>query len=151
MSDATSKQEPHDLIVMDRKVITDMISSWRRYTRIMTALVAVALVAVVFTQVQIRATQKTNSPIVAETSDNVHDIKRILELVDGVASPAAIEQQQVALREAIQSIGCDNRAALQDLLDQLIERGILAPGDATIECDTHTPAAGTTTTTPEGN
>lgn len=145
------KAGSHDLIVMDRSVYTEMMARWSRTVRVLVVLVAVALGAVVFTQYQIRTTQKIGATRSIETSQDVSDIKRILTLVEGVASPEALAIQKQALVDALAAIRCDNRAALQDLLDQLIERGILAPGDATIACTGGPPVAGTTTTTPEGN
>lgn len=120
-------------------------AKFRRQMAGILVIMAIGMLGIIGTQVAVRHTQEANSPRVENTENMVRDVRRILRIAENITSPAAAAKQRQVLAEAIAAIGCDNRAALQDLLTQLIDRGILTPGDARID------STCTTTTTTGAN
>jgi hypothetical protein len=131
-------------VVLDADAYREQRHAVRRWSTLVIFLVALALGATTYTQFQIRNTQTESTARGKAIAQNVHDVKHILQILTDATSPEARERAAAQLRAAIEAIGCDNRAALQDLIDQLVEQGILRPGDLRIACLSTT----TTTSTP---
>lgn len=79
------------------------------------------------------------------------DNRRTLQIIETQTSPEAIARQKAQVEDIIGIIDCNQRQALQDALQGLVDRGILSPSDVvtiTRACALReTPT--TTTTTPD--
>ena len=139
---------PNSVVILDADAYRAQRKTIRRQVALLVACVVIALASVVYTQYQVIQNQDESATRGKQSLAIAKDVKKTLDILTNATSPEAQAAQQAQLRAAIQAIGCDNRAALQDLLDQLIQRGILTPGDATIAC---TSSGVPPTTTPEGN
>lgn len=136
MSRIVPTQAQHDVSELRHRQRLDIALKVLR-----TVSIVLLLAVQVWTITQIRATQVVNTPKTDQIVNNTDAIQKTLKILEDATSPEAQARSQEVLREAIATIGCDNRATLQDLIDQLVSRGILTAGDATLNCPS------TTTTT----
>lgn len=77
--------------------------------------------------------------------------RKTLTIVETQTSPEAIARQKAQVEDIIGIIDCNQRQALQDALQGLVERGILDPADVvtiTRACEQQQLQNTTTTTTP---
>lgn len=81
------------------------------------------------------------------------DVRTQLKILQHATGPEGIKAAQNQADAVVYRIDCNNRLALQDLVDTLVRRGVLAPGDRNIvvRCEdqpiTTTTLPPTTTTT----
>lgn len=139
MSPKRITQPPYpDVVVISGEEYRAKTKVARRYTAALLCCGVLALGSVAFTQWEIRDTQTT----AAET----------LEIIKDATSSGALVRQHKVLEDAFASIDCLTRQSINELVQNLIDAGLLPP-DTLIECKTveAPPAAATTTTTPEGN
>lgn len=92
---------------------------------------------------RISATQTLSVQRNKRIAANTTNIQATLDIVKAATSPEAKAATQKVLRDAISNIDCNNRLALQGLIDQLISDGILRPSDVSLATNCPT----TTTTT----
>lgn len=86
------------------------------------------------------------------------DNRKTLEIIESQTSPEAIARQKAQVEDIIGIIDCNQRQALQDALQGLVDRGILSPKDVvtiTRACELRedpevTTTTTTTTTIPQG-
>lgn len=55
-------------------------------------------------------------------------VEEVTAKIDAQTSPEAVARQRAMVDAVIETIGCDNRQTIQDLVDLLEERGVLEPG-----------------------
>jgi hypothetical protein len=145
------------VVIIDGDAYREQRRAVRRYLAAIVAAVVIAMSSVVWTQMAVLGRQDDAATRGRESLRIARNVERTVDILESATSPEAQAASAEQIRATIAAIGCDNRAALQDLLDQLIARGILTPGDATIDCTDPTnvpalpsvplePAIGTTTT-----
>lgn len=107
---------------------------------LMVLAVIVAALSVVYSQSQIRTTQQQSVVRNKRIAANTTNIQQTLDIVKAATSPEAKAATQKVLRDAIAGIDCNNRLALQGLINQLITDGILRPSDVSLatNCPTAT-------------
>lgn len=153
MSPKRITQPPYpDVVVISGEEYRAKTKVARRYTAALLCCVVLALGSVAFTQWKIRDAQTTNFPVLAEIQRGNKDAAETLEIIKDATSSGALVRQHKVLEDAFASIDCLTRQSINELVQNLIDAGLLPP-DALIECKTveAPPAAATTTTTPEGN
>lgn len=56
------------------------------------------------------------------------EIQEVTRIIEEQTNPEAQERQRELVNFIVESIGCENRQALQDLVNVLVEREVLEPG-----------------------
>lgn len=139
MTDAPEGHAPQ-LIVIDRDDYRKQRTTMRRFLLAIIIMFALGLGGTGFTVYQIRSTQVTNT----KTSQDTHHLLQLFTNATGAKAQAA---QRAALQAAIDQISCNNRDDLTALINTLVDKGVLAPGDVDLRrgCTLTTP----TTTEPK--
>lgn len=89
------------------------------------------------------ALSKSRLVTAREIKEQNESIARLLELGDAVTGPAAVAAQADTLNQVLAIVNCDNRAALQELLEALERQGAVAAGtSANLTCPERPPAIG---------
>lgn len=63
-----------------------------------------------------------------ENQETLATLAEVQAKIDAQTSPEAVARQKAMVDAVIETIGCDNRQTIQDLVDLLEERGVLEPG-----------------------
>jgi len=65
----------------------------------------------------------------------LNDVDETVTVIRSVTSPAAQEEQQQRTEQIVVLIDCNNRAAIQELTDELVRQGLIQSVNVTDECE----------------
>lgn len=73
-----------------------------------------------------------NRQVIREIDENTNAINDVVDQIESQTSPEVQARQQQIIDDIIQKVDCNNREALQDTIDVLVERGVLESGDVRV-------------------